>query len=376
MTDDSLPEPDRVPGCPHPRETVRLIGQEAAEAAFLAALAEGRPHHAWLLTGPEGIGKATFAWRAARHLLAAPQGGGGGLFGDEAPAAPATLDIETDHPVSRRMRALSEPRLCLVRRGPTDDGKRLSAEIRVDEIRRMRDFLHMSATDGGRRAVIIDAADEMNTSAANALLKHLEEPPAGVTFLIVSHRPSALLPTIRSRCRVLALSPLAPGALAEALTAAGLPGDVPGLSELAGGSVGAAARLIQGEGAELYAELLSVVAGMPRLDRPAAIALADSLGRRADDLRTGLAFAMIDTLLARLARRGATGRDAPDAASGEAAILARLSPDPAAARAWSDLAGLLGPRLRHGRAVNLDPGTLLLDTLVKLSETAGRLALG
>ena len=111
MSDELIPEPDRVEGAPHPRDTARLYGQSAAEAAFLEAYETGRLHHGWLLTGPRGVGKATLAWRIARFLLATPKpDGGGGLFGD-APAPPATLDISPDHPVSRRLRAGSEPGL-------------------------------------------------------------------------------------------------------------------------------------------------------------------------------------------------------------------------------------------------------------------------
>ncbi|MCX8509716.1 MAG: DNA polymerase III subunit delta', partial [Rhodobacteraceae bacterium] len=134
MTDDSLPEPDRIEGAPHPRETPVLYGQAAAEAAFLETYATGRLHHGWLITGPRGVGKATLAWRIARFLLATPQSDEGGMFGDS-PAAPDSLDIPESHPVARHMRAGAEPGLFVLRRGPNDKGDRLSAEIRVDEVR-------------------------------------------------------------------------------------------------------------------------------------------------------------------------------------------------------------------------------------------------
>ncbi|MDX5358084.1 MAG: DNA polymerase III subunit delta', partial [Rhodobacterales bacterium] len=214
---DHLPEPDRAEGAPHPRETRLLLGQDRAEAAFLDAYASGRLHHGWLLTGPKGVGKATLAWRIARFLLATPEDQGG-FF---APAPPGSLDIPEDDPVARRIRALSEPRLFLLRRGPNDKGDALTREITVGEVRKMKSFFALSAADGGRRVAIIDAADELNTAAANALLKLLEEPPEGVTMLLVSHQPARLLPTIRSRCRVLALHPLTPADMASALSAAG-----------------------------------------------------------------------------------------------------------------------------------------------------------
>lgn len=178
MTDPDIPEPDKVEGAPHPRETAQIHGQGAAERAFLDVYNSGRLHHGWLLTGPRGVGKATLAWRIARFLLATPQESGGGLFGD-APAAPETLDIAPDHPVARRLLAGSEGRLFLLRRGLDDKTKQLKTVITVEEVRKLKSFLSLSAADGGRRVVIVDPADELNTSAANALLKLLEEPPPG-----------------------------------------------------------------------------------------------------------------------------------------------------------------------------------------------------
>ncbi|HRO15195.1 MAG TPA: DNA polymerase III subunit delta', partial [Paracoccus sp. (in: a-proteobacteria)] len=194
MTDDAPIESDRVPGAPHPRETPRVIGQDAAIAAFSAAAASGRLHHGWLLTGPRGTGKATLAWAIARWLLA----------GADTP----DLSVPPDNPVARRVLALSEPRLHLVRRGTDDKTGRLRAEITVDDIRRLLSFFHLSAAEGGRRVAIIDAADDMNTAAANAVLKMLEEPPRDAVLLLIAHQPARLLPTIRSRCRRLALRPL------------------------------------------------------------------------------------------------------------------------------------------------------------------------
>jgi DNA polymerase-3 subunit delta' len=218
MSDDALPEADRLDGAPHPRETVGLFGQTAAEAVFLNALNSGRLPHAWLLTGPKGVGKATFAWRAARYLIATPPETGDALF---APPPAGTLDIDPEHPVARRIRALSEPDLMLLRRVWDTERKRLKAQLTVDEVRGLKGFFGLSA-DGARRVVIVDCADEMNPSAANALLKELEEPPKNTVMFLVSHQPSGLLPTIRSRCRTLRFAPLSPDDLVAALDQAGL----------------------------------------------------------------------------------------------------------------------------------------------------------
>ena len=252
---------DQIEGAPHPRDTPVLYGQEAAEQAFLAAHATGRLHHGWLLSGPRGVGKATLAWSIARFLLATPPLEDEGLFG--APPAPTTLRIDPDHPVARRMAAGAEPGLKVITRTPSPTTDRLRDQIVVDDIRALAGFFHLSATDGGRRVVIVDAADEMNPSAANALLKMLEEPPARATLLLVSHQPSALLPTIRSRCRVLRLAPLAPDAMTQALAQSGIEATDASLAELSGGSVGAALQLSLLDGLGTYAELLSILGTSP-----------------------------------------------------------------------------------------------------------------
>ncbi|MBN2906840.1 MAG: DNA polymerase III subunit delta' [Rhodobacteraceae bacterium] len=377
MSTPDLPEPDRVEGAPHPRDTPQLIGHDAIQAAFLDAFSGGRMHHAWLLTGPRGVGKATLAWQIARFLLTQPATAeaGAGLFGD-APPVPDTLAVSPGHPVARRMAAQSEPGLFVLRRGANDKGNALSADIRVADVRRLKSFFALSSTDGGRRVVIVDAADDMNTSAANALLKLLEEPPANATLLLISHQPARLLPTIRSRCRALRLGPLAADDMAAALAAAGQPvqGDPAALAELSGGSVGEAIRLLQLDGMSLYAELVTLLAGHPRLDRPHAIRLAQSATGKGAEARFDLLLRLIGLLLARLARAGAAGPPPCEAAPGEAALLARLSPDPHAARGWAEAAQVLTARARQGKAVNLDPAALILDTVLRIDDTAGRLA--
>ncbi len=362
---DGLTEPDRLGGAPHPRHAARVFGHDAAAAEVLGAWAARRMHHAWLLTGPRGIGKATFAWSVARFLLSDPAAGMSG--------APATLDVPPDAPVARRMAALAEPRLFLLRRGANESGSAPSQDIRVPEIARLGQFLRLKATDGTARAVILDAADDLNASSANALLKVLEEPPAGVTFLIVAHEPGRLLPTIRSRTRRLALAPLLPAPLAAALAQAGVevpPADAPALAALAGGSAGEALRLTAQDGLTLYRELLRLMGGLPRLDRAAAAALADKAAVRGSGPEVfDLILGLLAQFLARAARAGAAAPP-EEAAPGEAALLARLAPDLAAAQGWADLSARLLPRARAGRALNLDPATLLLDTLLTVEDGA------
>ncbi|MCP3972368.1 MAG: DNA polymerase III subunit delta' [Rhodobacteraceae bacterium] len=369
---ETPPEADRASGAPHPRETARLIGQQAAERDFLEACNCGRLHHAWLITGPRGVGKATLAWRIARFLLTTPVAQTDGLPG--APPPPETLDIDETHPVAHHMLALSEPRLFLLRRPWDEKKERLKQEITVDEVRKLKGFFTLSATDGGRRVVIVDAADEMNVNAANALLKLLEEPPENTVMLLVAHQPSRLLPTILSRCRALRCRTLDAPEIAEVLAQAHVDpgGNADALAALAGGSAGAALRLITLDGLALYAEIVAIFAA--HADRPRALKLAASMVGRANAERFALCLDLTDLFIARLARTGLSGPLQPEATPGEAALLARLSPSPATARRWATLQQELGQRARHGRAVNLDPAALMLDIVLKIHETAAQLA--
>lgn len=355
---EDIPEPDRVPGAPHPRFAPRVIGQDAAVAEFLNAAASGRMHHAWLLTGPRGSGKATLAWAMARWLLA------GGT--------PDRLTVPLGHPALPRIEALSEPGLLLIRRPWDDKAVRLRAEITVDEVRRLGAFFHMSSAGGGRRVAILDAADDLNPQAANALLKLLEEPPRDGVLILIAHQPARLLPTIRSRCRVLRLASLAPESLAGVLADLGAPDPDGRLAALSGGSAGEALRLAGQDGAEVYQAIVDLFATAPRMDRQAMAALADGAAKRARD-EGGDAFdltvTLLDRFLSRLARTGLHGAPLPQAARGEGAVLARLCPDAQAARDWAEAQAAVSARARAGRAVNLDPATLVMDMLTALAQT-------
>ncbi|GMG81788.1 DNA polymerase III subunit delta' [Paralimibaculum aggregatum] len=357
--DEPPPEPDRLADAPHPRETLRLFGQQAAEGALLAALAAGRMHHAWMLRGPEGIGKATLAYRLARRLIA---DGAGPVD---------SLDRPGSCPVAARFQAQSEPRLAVLRRAVNDKTGKLRTRITVDEVRRVKRFLEHSAPDGGWRVVLVDAADEMNPNAANALLKFLEEPPARTVLLLVAHAASALLPTIRSRCRVLDLAPLGPEDLAAALAQAGHPvpeGEAAALSELAGGSAGRAIRLMGGGGLAHYAELVALIAG-GRVDRPRLVALADLAAGRERETVFPLLCDLALVMIGRMARAGVSGPPSCAAAADEPRAMTRLAASPEQARLWAEAAARLAATARHARAVNLDPGQTIIDMFLDLDDT-------
>lgn len=363
--DPSLAGADRVEGYPHPRETSVLFGQNEAEYRFLDAWRNDRLHHAWLLRGPDGVGKATLAYRIARALIAAHPAG--------ISPVPETLDPPENCPTRQRILAQSEPGLFVLRRAVDDKG-RLRTVITVDDVRALRRFLGLSAADGGWRVVIIDSADEMNRNAANALLKFLEEPPAATIFLLISHAPAGLLPTIRSRCRMLDLRPLGPADLASALGAAGaeLPqGRETALAELSGGSAGQALRLLTSDGLALYTRLVAIFDGGRRMARAPMSELAESTAGRPNAEKYRLLLDLVQILTARLARAAATGTPPPEAAPGEARLIANIASDPAQATLWAEALGMIAATTRHAIAVNLDPAQTVLNTLLELDSTLG-----
>ncbi|SLN38620.1 DNA polymerase III subunit delta' [Pseudooctadecabacter jejudonensis] len=366
---EDRPLPDQIEGAPHPSETQALIGQSRAEADFLEAFATGRLHSGWLITGPKGVGKATLAWRMAAFLLSQPLTPEDDMFG--APPPPTSLEVDNEHPDMRLIRSGAHPRLFTLRRSWNEKADKLNTVITVDDVRKLKSFFGMSATDGGRRIVIVDPADEMNVNAANAILKLLEEPPADAVILLISHAPSRLLPTIRSRCRELRCGLLSAPEMATAMAQAGVQTDASeALAALSGGSVGEAIRLTNLDGITLYSDLVSLMSGLPMIDRPRALAMADKCVGKAGATRFELTLDLIDQFLARAARAGLQGPPAVQAAQGEALLLTKLSPDDRAARRWAQLAQLVSDRTRHGRAVNLDPAALVLDTLFKIEEAA------
>ena len=185
---DDLPEADALPGAPHPRHVYSLTSHERAEAEMLSAYREGRLAHAWLIGGREGIGKATLAWRFARFVLANPD-----------PAAKAVreardLHVEPSHSAARLIAGLAHPDFALIRREWQGAAKRLATEISVEAVRHGLQVFQLSAAFGGWRVAIVDAAEDLNRSSANALLKMVEEPPQRSLILIVSHRPGQSCP--------------------------------------------------------------------------------------------------------------------------------------------------------------------------------------
>jgi DNA polymerase-3 subunit delta' len=266
-----LPEHDRVVGMPHPREMLALLGHGAQEAEFLDAFNTSNLHHAFLLTGPEGIGKATFAYRAARFLLSGAEPGG--MFAASSLAVPA--EARASHLVGHD----SHPDLGLLKRRYDAKTKKFRTEISVDDTRETLSLFEKTAAFGGWRVIIVDSADDMNTASANALLKTLEEPPARAIFFLISHQPQRLLPTIRSRCRVMRFNALEDhdlGALVRGLTGTAVEPDV---MVRAGGSIRHALRLSDPKLRMFLGNVDSVLKGLPRKRGAGIDAIAEATHR-------------------------------------------------------------------------------------------------
>ena len=326
---------------PHPRDTFDLEGGEGAECAFLEAMARGRLHHAWLLAGPEGVGKTTFAYRAARRLLGAAAVPDYGLLG----AAP-------EDTVSRLVAGKAHPDLLVLQRD-SEDGKSRK-QIPVEEARALPEFFAKTPAMAPWRVAIVDAADDLNSSGANALLKTLEEPPERGIILLVCHRPGAQLPTIRSRCRTLKFSP--PTVERTAAWLAGRSGvavgDAEELAQIAQGAPGRAWRLASAGALATDEAARALLAALPATDPAAMLALADSFRGAAGAER----FAILCDRMAERIHNSATER----ALAGEREGL----------DAWAEAFEFLAQLPGRVEAVNLDRGDAFFTALARLRAVA------
>jgi DNA polymerase-3 subunit delta' len=247
-----------------------LHGHEEAIRQVMEAYASGRMHHAWLLAGAEGIGKSALAYRIATYVLS------GGTSGIANP--------NPNHPAAKLVIADAHPDLLLIRRTENDSGE-LRKGIVVEDVLKIAEFLHMTSAHGGWRVVIVDEAHTLNRNSQNAILKILEEPAERTLILVTTTTVGALLPTIRSRCRVLPLASLDDKHM-RAIIARAAPelsaDDTKHLIELSGGSVGFALKIVRAEALPLYTELQDLLGAMPALDIARLHKLADQIARKAD----------------------------------------------------------------------------------------------
>lgn len=320
---------------PHARDRFDLVPDEGAEAAFVDALERGRLHHAWLLCGPEGTGKASFAYRAARRLLGAAPDPARGLLG-----------ARPDDPVSRLVSAQSHPDLLVLER--LVEGGKTKRNISVDQARELPDFFAKSPSQARYRVAIIDTADDLNLNAANALLKVLEEPPERGVLFLITHAPGRLLATIRSRCRRLGFPAWSEDRLVELVARrTGVVGEAGRrAAAMAGGSPGRALSLAEGPVVEAD-EMARAWVAAPAVDRAEQLAVIDGF-------RGAEGQARFDMLMERLI--AAVRERALDEAAGQGARWAEL---------WTRLSDL--PDRASG--LNLDKGDVLSGALADLART-------
>lgn len=348
-------EADRFEDAPHPRENAAFFGHAATEKALFELYGSSQMPHACLIGGPPGIGKATLAWRLARFILANPD-----PTTITHPLATA-LYVPSDHPIARQIAALAHPDLVLLRRAWNAKDQQLFSEIRVDDVRRAARMFRQSTGRGGFRICILDCAEDLNAESANALLKIIEEPPSQSLFLIVAHKPDRVLPTIRSRCRKIALKPLGAADISDIIGALGPPwADASDMerraaSASARGSVHDALRRLSPGDTRITTGLEDMMADLPRLDWHKVHTLADQVARPdgAQDFDS-LLIAAFDWLDRETSR-------ASDSGQGKA--IGRIV---AYASAWETAASMA----RRMTAFNLDRKPVVLALFTELAAVA------
>ncbi|MEH6404963.1 MAG: DNA polymerase III subunit delta' [Sneathiella sp.] len=355
---------DQLEGMSHPRELDTLIGHEAAETTFLDSYNSGRFHHAWLITGVKGVGKASFAYRAAKFLLSTNDDGGG-MFGP-----PETLDSPSKHPALALIQAESHPGLTVLRRRYDPKGKKLFKVIRINDVRALSSFFGLKSSDGGWRVVIVDTVDDMNVSAANAFLKILEEPPAQTIFLLLSHTPAGLLPTIRSRCRMLPLRPLSAKDVQQIVTphAPEIDQDkLEILTSLAEGSPGKAISLLQAGGLEVFMSILDLFQSYPSFDPTKLHGLADIVAKKDGEGTYRIFCELFPWWLSRLVRAASIGFDQMPLVTGEQKIMEKLiashRPD-----FWVDKWEASNYLIGRADSINLDRKQVVLNLFLSTSS--------
>ena len=365
MSETELPQSDRLEGFAHPRDTYTLLGHDEAERAFLNAANSGKLPHAWLISGPAGIGKATLAYRIARYMLNTD--GQGALV--------PSLDVSVDSPASHLISAQSHPNLLVLRRPWDRTAKRFKTILTVDEMRRIQDFFGLAAGQAGWRICIIDTADDMNAAAANALLKTLEEPPEKSLILVLAHAPGRLLPTIRSRCRHLRLSVLSDAhmdnLLEHHMEGALSANERAIIARLAQGSIGRALQLAEQGGVELYQELVGVLSTLPEFNRMAVLGLGAKVAKTNNNQNSvGLLFDLLSDWIQRMVVGTADGDLRRPVLEGEADLMDRLG-RAASPSKWADVWDELQEVHLRSQSLHMDPKQTVLQTFLKLQSVCG-----
>ena len=371
IDEEDNPLSDKIVGVPHPKLAKKLIGHTTQKLYFLNAYTSERLPQCWLLAGDKGVGKATFAWMIAKFLLTTNQ---------------EPNDIKVDLNVSNidsilapqvggtltRIISGSEQRIYVLRRGYNEKRKAFSKNISIDDIRNLQSYCSLSIADGGRRVIIIDTADDLNTNSCNALLKLLEEPPKNTFFLLISHQPNLLLATLQSRCQKLLFSALGQNDLRAVLTTIGWeikPAEEVPLSILSNGSAGVACRLINSNCLNLYGDILNLASSLPNLNTKKAMQMSQNYFAKAKTNEFESFIEMMQQFFSRLCKTGAMQRPiSPSVTNEEAKIMTHLCPSLISAYLWSGAAEITLAKLHKGYLLNIDVESLILDTFIYLEK--------
>lgn len=346
--DRELP-PEQVSGCLHPRETNILLGHDRPARMFEQAIRQNQVHHAWLLEGQKGIGKATFAWHAVKRLLGVP-----------AMAGQGALNFDETSPLNRQIIAKGHPDVLQLSRSWDDKTKKWSGVISVAQARGVGEFFSKKAGEASWRACVLDAVDEMNGNAMNALLKTLEEPPAKGVLFLICHQPGKLPDTIRSRCRRVLMR--APDQVAGLRIVAASAGDVPDDQQklalaLAAGAPGFALEILHQDGLKMWADIQKLFDATIPVESVTDILLTYFAGK-ADSVRQGMLFLLMiraQELQAKaMARRGLVD------VSGK----------------WATTHRQAKSLISQVHSLNLDPSSCLMQLVADMNHIAQRYGAG
>ena len=362
-TAETIEELPDIDGDNPPRLTRILTGHAKPQADFLAALNGGRMPHAWLLTGPKGVGKASFAYLAARLVLS----------GGSATAMSPALESDDAHLVEEG----AHPDLFVLKRDYNPKTQKFRGDIPAEAARDLRQSFNLSAGRGGWRVAIIDSIDELNRYGVNALLKLIEEPPEKCLFLIICHNPGRLLDTIRSRCRMLSFNALDESDL-QSIVHGRLegsdPNEVAASAFLAQGSAGYALMLSEEGGFDLYREMIGVLETAPQLDVEKLHGLAGRFGARAAPEQFSIFCFLLSGWLHRYVRFASTGAGFQPVFEGEEALVNRLLDDGLGVEPFVALWEKVEQDSRAVEALNLDKKQAVLEWMTSFADASRKRA--
>jgi len=353
-----------------PRYTDQVFGHETSERLFLEAFNSDRLHHAWLISGPKGVGKASLAWKFTKFLLCQKTSPDDtGLFGEDVAAEVTSLESAADSPDVQRIKSGGHGGLIVAERSLNEKTGKMRADIVIDDVRKIISFFSQTSSEGGWRIAIIDAVDELNVNAANALLKILEEPPEKSIIFLIAHSPGKLLPTISSRCRTLKLQGL-PTESVKAVLAGRYPqmdmGDLITCANLAEGAPGRAIEIATHDGTTLYSTMLRLLADVPRLNIPAVHTFATELSAVKADAKYRLFIQLYLDWIQSLIRLQASNQLSRPFTDKEIEQMTKIS-CLAGVDHWLDLWEKMGHLVIRADAVNLDRKQIIVTLFTSLA---------